>query len=78
MAIAAAAVVIATRISALRDVEKRRTSHDGKTSTEFTNYDLEKSRTGAEVQRTVNGQAQSDADDNQPKTFVACLAIEFL
>ncbi|CCG83888.1 protein of unknown function [Taphrina deformans PYCC 5710] len=53
-----------------------------RTTTGATQYDLEKSRTGPDIQKTATGQAQVGADDEIPKielkTFLACLAISFL
>jgi len=67
---------------AFRDAEKGKTNQLERTNTGATEYDLEKSRTGPDVQRTATGQAQVGADDEMPriemKTFLACLAISFL
>lgn len=62
--------------------EKPVASRLERVSTGATEYDLEKQRTGPNVQKTATGQAQIGADDEVPrielKTFLACLAISFL
>lgn len=60
----------------------RAAGHLERTNTGATEFDLEKRRTGPDVQKTATGQAQIGADDEVPKielkTAVACLAISFL